>query len=67
VGHPVGLEAVQVFAGRISALHTTVDNESFMMFDMTACGGNSGSAVVDSSDQVTECAADWVRSAVQWV
>jgi hypothetical protein len=27
VGHPVGLEAVQVFAGRISALHTTVDND----------------------------------------
>jgi S1-C subfamily serine protease len=52
VGHPVGLPQVQLFSGQVSSLRTLVDAEWFMMFDMTACGGNSGSAVVDSNDQV---------------
>lgn len=52
VGHPVGLPQVQVFHGRISSLRTVMEDGDYMMFDMTACGGNSGSAVVDSNDQV---------------
>lgn len=52
VGHPVGLPQVQVFNGRISSLRTTVDEMDYMLFDMTACGGNSGSVVVDLNDRV---------------
>lgn len=52
VGHPLGLPQVQVFYGRISSLRTQVDTAPYMLFDMTACGGNSGSAVVDGQDRV---------------
>lgn len=52
VGHPVGLHQVQVFNGRISSLLTDVDTRGYTMFDMTACGGNSGSVVVDADDRV---------------
>jgi S1-C subfamily serine protease len=53
VGHPVGLPQVQVFWGRISSLRTAVeDNVDYMLFDMTACGGNSGSVVVDAYDRI---------------
>jgi S1-C subfamily serine protease len=52
VGHPVGLPQVQVFRGHISSRRTWVDDAWFMTFDMPACGGNSGAAVVDSNDQV---------------
>jgi S1-C subfamily serine protease len=52
VGHPLGLVDVQVFNGRISSLRSQVDQSAYMLFDMTACGGNSGSTVVDSNDDV---------------
>lgn len=52
IGYPVGLLQVQVFRGRISSLRTEVEDTAYMLFDMTACGGNSGSAVVDARDQV---------------
>ena len=47
VGQPLGIADVQVFKGSISSL-LTVDGEStYMLFNMTACGGNSGSSVVE--------------------
>jgi S1-C subfamily serine protease len=52
VGYPVGLPQVQVFHGRVSSLRTVLGEGAFMMFDMSACGGNSGSAIVDENDQV---------------
>lgn len=52
IGYPVGLPQVQVFHGRVSSLRTWVDDGNYMTFDMTACGGNSGSAVVDEDDRV---------------
>jgi S1-C subfamily serine protease len=57
VGHPLGIGDVQVFNGRISSLLTHWEEEDgsfspYMLFDMTACGGNSGSAVVDLNDRV---------------
>lgn len=52
VGHPVGLVQVQVVRGRISSVRTQIQDVSFMMFNMTACGGNSGSAVVDENNKV---------------
>lgn len=52
VGHPVGLPQVQVFHGRISSLRTEVEGTDMMLFDLTACGGNSGSAVVDDQGHV---------------
>lgn len=60
VGHPVGLSDVQVFEGYISSVRTDTENTGtahdkpvyYMMFDMTVCGGNSGSAVVNDNDEV---------------
>lgn len=52
VGHPLGLFSIQVFNGQISSLRTMVEGTPYMLFDMTACGGNSGSAVVDEDDRV---------------
>lgn len=53
-GHPVGYKEPQYFVGHISSLSTFIDPEygHKMMFDMTACGGNSGSAVLNAKDEV---------------
>jgi len=53
VGHPLGL-STQLFQGHISALSTNLPGSAkpYMMFDMTACGGNSGSSVVNSQDEI---------------
>lgn len=52
IGYPEGL-TIQFFHGSISALDTVLDNsEHHMMFDMTACQGNSGSAIVDIHDHI---------------
>jgi S1-C subfamily serine protease len=51
IGYPEGL-SIQYFHGNISSLDTDVDGEHHMMFDMTACQGNSGSAIVDSHDRI---------------
>lgn len=53
VGHPVGLDQVQLFQGYVASLRTEVEPDSwYMMYDMTACGGNSGSLVVNRNDEV---------------
>lgn len=51
IGYPEGL-SIQYFHGNISSLETTIDGESHMMFDMTACQGNSGSSIVDEHDHI---------------
>jgi len=51
IGYPEGL-SIQYFHGNISSLDTSVDGEHHMMFDMTACEGNSGSAIVDKHDHI---------------
>ena len=53
LGHPIGLPA-QFFQGSISSLSTIIEDgeRPFMMFDLTACGGNSGSAVVNAQDEI---------------
>lgn len=52
VGHPNGYGDVQFFQGYVSSLNTVLDGEPFMMFGMLACGGNSGSAVLNSRNEV---------------
>lgn len=53
VGHPVGLDQVQLFQGYVASLRTEVEPESwYMMYDLTVCGGNSGSVVVNKRDEV---------------
>lgn len=53
VGHPLGLAAL-LFQGTIASLSTSLpdSNAPFALFDMTACGGNSGSSVVSSKDEI---------------
>ena len=51
-GHPVGLMDIQVFSGHVSSLLTRVGGETHMMFNLIACNGNSGSAVVDAEGRV---------------
>lgn len=52
VGHPLGLDQVQLFQGYVSSLRTEVDGDWYMLYDMTACGGNSGSLVINGKDEV---------------
>ncbi len=55
-GHPVGYEAAQFFQGYVSSLLLPILWEGveyrYMMFDMTVCGGNSGSAVLNNRDEI---------------
>ena len=53
VGHPLGL-STQFFQGYIASLATSIDGarDPFMLFDMAACGGNSGSSVVNTRDEI---------------
>lgn len=53
IGHPEGLDQVHLFQGYVSSLRTEVEPTWwYMTFDMTACGGNSGSVVVNGKDEV---------------
>lgn len=53
MGFPLGFVDVQYFNGTVSSLDTAVpDYGHYIMFDMAVCGGNSGSAVVNSRDEV---------------
>lgn len=57
IGHPVGLPDVQFFQGYVSSLNTNVEVDEnefarYMMFDMSVCGGNSGSVVLNDRDEV---------------
>jgi S1-C subfamily serine protease len=51
-GHPNGYSDPQLFQGYISSTKTTLDDQSYMMFDMTVCGGNSGSAALNEYGEV---------------
>ncbi len=55
-GHPVGYSAPQFFQGYISSLLLPISWDGidyrYMMFDMTVCGGNSGSAVLNNRDEI---------------
>lgn len=54
IGHPMGL-SIQFFHGYISSLDTLLDEDTnlrLMMYDMLACGGNSGSAVLNLKDEI---------------
>jgi S1-C subfamily serine protease len=56
-GYPLGLQTIQLFQGNIASLKTHIlfgaDDYGYrMMFDMTVCGGNSGSAVLSDTGEV---------------
>ena len=48
LGHPLGHEAPQLFRGYVS--HP--DSIGYMWFDMGVCGGNSGSSVVNTNNEI---------------
>lgn len=56
VGHPLGYEPPQFFKGYISSLDTPVVVDGaeyrYMLFGMTACGGNSGSSVLNENQEI---------------
>jgi S1-C subfamily serine protease len=55
-GHPVGYSTPQLFQGYVASIFLpfTWDGIEYrwMMFDMTVCGGNSGSAVLNSHHEI---------------
>lgn len=52
VGHPLGLENVVQFKGRLASKNLVDNKKDWFLFDMTACGGNSGSAVLNNKGEV---------------
>lgn len=52
VGHPLGLADFQLFQGYISSIHTELEDGTYTLFQMEACGGNSGSSVVNDKDEI---------------
>jgi S1-C subfamily serine protease len=51
-GHPLGYPDPQLFRGYIASVDSNLGGEHFMTFDMTVCGGNSGSAVLNEQGEV---------------
>lgn len=57
LGYPLGLPVLQWTRGYVASLRTpimdrTVDYGTKTLFDLTVCGGSSGSAVLNASDGV---------------
>ena len=49
VGHPLGYKRPVLFSGKVAL----VGYDGYTWYDMTVCGGNSGSSVVNAKDEVT--------------
>ncbi len=53
IGHPLGLLVAQFFEGKISSLKVDIEGRGVKMaFQMPACGGNSGSAVLNAQNEI---------------
>ena len=53
IGHPIGLEAPQFFYGHLASTKTIhLDGDVGMTFDIEACRGDSGSAVLNRDGEI---------------